>query len=89
MTQNHTGTGSPAVILVAGLVTLVQAHLEPSWAKYAAAVAAIALTAFALVNILTADVDPREPPIIRPRLPLFGHLLGIMTRQVGYFSDLQ
>jgi hypothetical protein len=31
-------------------------------------------------------MDSREPPLVSPRIPLFGHLLGLMTSQVAYFS---
>ncbi|KAK0630505.1 cytochrome P450 [Bombardia bombarda] len=32
--------------------------------------------------------NPAEPPIIKPRVPVIGHLIGLLRSQVNYFSDL-
>ncbi|CCC12749.1 hypothetical protein SMACR_05707 [Sordaria macrospora] len=32
--------------------------------------------------------DPFEPPIIKPKFPVIGHLFGLMNHQVNYFSEL-
>ena len=50
--------------------------------------AALVVFAMAIATIVTPKLDPREPPLIAPRLPLIGHLLGLMINRVGYFSDL-
>ena len=50
--------------------------------------AALVVFAMAIATIVTPKLDPREPPLIAPRLPLVGHLLGLMVNRVGYFGDL-
>ncbi|KAK3947916.1 cytochrome P450 [Pseudoneurospora amorphoporcata] len=32
--------------------------------------------------------DPSEPPIIKPKCPVIGHLFGLLNHQVNYFSEL-
>ncbi len=50
--------------------------------------AALVVFVMAIATIVTPKLDPQEPPLIAPRLPLVGHLLGLMINRVGYFSDL-
>ncbi|PVH82768.1 cytochrome P450 [Cadophora sp. DSE1049] len=35
-----------------------------------------------------ASVDPREPPLFRPKVPFIGHLLGIIQLQADYLQKL-
>ncbi|TLS28203.1 hypothetical protein PpBr36_00035 [Pyricularia pennisetigena] len=59
------------------------------------ATAQIALLTSALVVLATTlllqhlasrnpGLDPREPPLIRPRIPYIGHLVGALTSHTGY-----
>ncbi|KAB5530278.1 cytochrome P450 [Coniochaeta sp. 2T2.1] len=32
--------------------------------------------------------DSREPPLIKPTIPLFGHVLGMVTQRMSYFSTI-
>ncbi|KAL1876361.1 hypothetical protein VTK73DRAFT_9540 [Phialemonium thermophilum] len=34
-------------------------------------------------------MDPREPPVIRPQIPVFGHMIGIAVHRVSYFTRLR
>lgn len=34
------------------------------------------------------SLDAREPPKLRPSLPLVGHLMGMFVRHTRYFEDL-
>ena len=43
-----------------------------------------------LINVLaTPRLDPREPPLLKPSIPLIGHIIGIISRQNEYHSDAQ
>lgn len=42
-----------------------------------------------LGKIITPKVDQHEPPILKPRLPLIGHILGLMKYEANYFSVLR
>ncbi|KAK3303657.1 cytochrome P450 [Chaetomium strumarium] len=38
---------------------------------------------------LTPSVDPREPPVLKPQIPLVGHIIGMMRHQALYHTMLQ
>lgn len=42
-----------------------------------------------LVNTLRFKVDAREPPVIYPKVPLIGHIIGMMTRGSTYLPKLK
>ncbi|KAK3348749.1 hypothetical protein B0T25DRAFT_546433 [Lasiosphaeria hispida] len=42
---------------------------------------ALALTYIAVVPL---RLDPKEPPILRPRVPLIGHLIGLISLAHSY-----
>lgn len=42
-----------------------------------------------LVNALRFKVDPREPPVIYPRIPLIGHIIGTLKEGSLYFREIQ
>ncbi|EAQ85351.1 hypothetical protein CHGG_09365 [Chaetomium globosum CBS 148.51] len=44
---------------------------------------------YVLLQALEARVDPREPPLVKPRLPLIGHIIGMMREQAQYHITLQ
>jgi hypothetical protein len=31
-------------------------------------------------------MDPREPPLLRPAIPVVGHLIGMMREQTNYYA---
>lgn len=49
---------------------------------------AVAFT-FAILQALGPRVDPREPPLVKPRVPLIGHIIGMMRQQAQYHITLQ
>ncbi len=51
----------------------------------------LALTALAVLawKALHISMDPREPPLIRPKIPLVGHLIGMLRYQTAYFEKLR
>lgn len=54
------------------------------------------LVAFGLFTVLTVylvnaprfKVDPREPPVIYPKIPLIGHVIGMLTYGSSYAKRL-
>jgi hypothetical protein len=51
----------------------------------------VAVVVAALVSSLfSAKFDPREPPVLKPTIPFFGHLIGMLRegplylKKVGY-----
>ncbi|KAI9743789.1 MAG: hypothetical protein M1818_002523 [Claussenomyces sp. TS43310] len=41
-----------------------------------------------LVKLLAITVDPREPPLLTTKIPLIGHLIGLLWYQSGYYHCL-
>jgi hypothetical protein len=49
-------------------------------------VAAGAFLVVLLHRYASIDYDPREPPIIKPKVPYIGHILGIIIHGTKYFE---
>ncbi|QPG96719.1 hypothetical protein C2857_005085 [Epichloe festucae Fl1] len=49
---------------------------------------ALIILAYTIEYMLSMGDDPREPPVVRPRIPVVGqHILGIMRGGPTYYSD--
>lgn len=50
------------------------------------------LVAAAIVLLLVQQLDPRmdpqEPPLVRPTIPVIGHLIGMIRHQAEYIGIL-
>jgi hypothetical protein len=46
---------------------------------------AIATVVF-LSNLLRVKLDPREPPVVHPKIPFFGHVIGMFTEGPLYLK---
>ncbi|KAI9755372.1 MAG: Serine/threonine-protein phosphatase pp1 [Chaenotheca gracillima] len=53
------------------------------------AFALIAATIFLLGRFLSTGQDGREPPLIPPKIPVVGHLIGLMRSQMFYYVKLR
>jgi len=38
---------------------------------------------------LSVQLEPQEPPLLKPTVPYIGHILGIIRHQSGYFDKLK
>lgn len=47
--------------------------------------AAVLAVVFAL-RLLRPTIDPREPPLVSPKIPVFGHALGLLRCGVPYYA---
>ena len=52
----------------------------------------ILLATFAILLVcwqrLSVKLDPREPPLLKPKLPYIGHIIGIFRHEIFYFNML-
>lgn len=48
----------------------------------------IAALSVYLIHALRFKVDPREPPVIYPKIPLVGHIIGMLTGGTTYTRKL-
>jgi hypothetical protein len=44
---------------------------------------------FLVQRMLSADVAPQEPPLLKPKIPFIGHIIGLMKHEASYFSILK
>jgi hypothetical protein len=53
-----------------------------------AALLLLPLVIFQLKRVLYPTLDPREPPLLRPKIPIIGHAFAIVWEGGGYFQRL-
>ncbi|KAI3551163.1 prostacyclin synthase [Colletotrichum costaricense] len=41
-----------------------------------------------LKKLMFPNFDPREPPVLRPRLPVFGHIISLIRESGGFYARL-
>jgi hypothetical protein len=41
-----------------------------------------------LSSLLRIKVDPREPPVVHPKVPLIGHIIGMITEGPLYLKTI-
>jgi hypothetical protein len=42
-----------------------------------------------LSNLLRVKIDPREPPVIHPTVPLLGHIIGLLKEGPRFFRRVK
>ncbi|KAK1448726.1 prostacyclin synthase [Colletotrichum paranaense] len=50
--------------------------------------ALLLVPAFLLKKLMFPNFDPREPPVLRPRLPVFGHIISLIRESGGFYARL-
>jgi hypothetical protein len=40
-------------------------------------------------QLFAPHMDPREPPLLSPAIPIVGHLIGMMRNQMEYYAILR
>ncbi len=50
---------------------------------------ALVIFAFAWLVLRRSNVDPREPPVVKPAIPFIGHILGMARQGSLYFKQLR
>jgi hypothetical protein len=53
------------------------------------ALAAAPLLLYVVGRVLFPQVDSREPPILRPKIPFFGHILSFARQNNRYYERLK
>lgn len=38
---------------------------------------------------LSVQLDHREPPLLKPRVPYIGHIIGLLKYNMSYFDKLE
>lgn len=51
--------------------------------------AIIAASYWLFDRFLALKQDPREPPLILPKIPLVGHLISLVMRKNDYYVELR
>lgn len=68
-----------------------QSHNSNSGSMFVPAAAAfvLAVGVAAFFNKGKGSCETREPPVLGSKIPLFGHLIGMLRWQVGYMQMLR
>ena len=48
----------------------------------------VAALYFLAERLLSIKLDPKEPPLIAPKVPFIGHILGLIQYGTGYYAKL-
>lgn len=48
----------------------------------------VILTSYHIGNFLTISHDSREPPLIQPKVPHIGHVIGLLQYGTGYYTKI-
>lgn len=79
------GTGTAKA---AGFLAFKLEDIEKSTSWYVTV--AILLGVVTLVHVLSSPkLDGREPPVMKPRIPIIGHLIGMIQNRQRYFKVLE
>ncbi|KZL75264.1 prostacyclin synthase [Colletotrichum tofieldiae] len=62
--------------------------IQKSTSSYASLAMLLAL-AIIVYKFASPEIDEREPPPMKPRIPVIGHLIGMIRHQSGYFGTLE
>ncbi|KAJ0164930.1 25-hydroxycholesterol 7-alpha-hydroxylase [Colletotrichum tanaceti] len=75
--------------LAAGsFLTFVVEDVQRSTSSYVAVAVVLALAMF-IHRVSSPEMDRREPPPMKPTIPVVGHLVGMIRHQSGYFKTLE
>lgn len=61
----------------------------PTPSTYIALLAGLGAALYLLQHLLSRSHNPREPPLVHPRFPLFGHLYGVLSSGTGYWGQIK
>ncbi|TVY21382.1 7-alpha-hydroxycholest-4-en-3-one 12-alpha-hydroxylase [Lachnellula arida] len=67
------------------LIGLLTKSIYPALVVFVVALASLIVLLF----LGAEDVDPEEPPVVRPSIPFFGHMIGLLRHHNNYFTLLR
>lgn len=53
------------------------------------AIILITIILFVLTRLISPTLDPKEPPLLKSRIPVIGHIIGIIRLQTSYHKFLR
>ncbi|KAK3347677.1 cytochrome P450 [Neurospora tetraspora] len=74
------------IAAIKGLIPMIWVQSKTSPVQFL--VGGIVILLSYLLLTISPPHDPAEPPVIKPKFPVIGHLFGLLNHQVNYFSDL-
>ncbi|KAJ4415811.1 hypothetical protein N0V85_002547 [Neurospora sp. IMI 360204] len=74
------------IAAIKGLIPMIWVQSKTSPVQFL--VSGIVILLSYLLLTISPPHDPAEPPVIKPKFPVIGHLFGLLHHQVNYFSDL-
>jgi hypothetical protein len=87
--HGNTSVTMPESLQSSGLVSIViHGVVGTQGGMLSAAVLGTLLAFFLLAAHVSPKVDNGEPTMLKPRVPLVGHIYGVMVGQTGYLLGL-
>ncbi|KAK2057169.1 hypothetical protein LY76DRAFT_516842 [Colletotrichum caudatum] len=72
-----------------GILSFLIGDMQKSSSSLFLTVVMLLASAILLHRFSSPEMDEREPPPMKPRIPIIGHLLGLIWHQSGYFKTLE
>lgn len=69
-------------------LTMTLGHLNLATATYIAIIATLSLLVV-FMRLSVPNLDPREPPLLKSRVPFIGHTVGLLAHSADYFSKIK
>ena len=88
MVDNASSTTANATFCEGGLLSAALASFQQASIQYTLS-ASLIIYMFYLYRLSIPKLDSREPPIMLPRIPFVGHLVGLVRNQSDYYTSLQ
>ncbi|OLN81971.1 25-hydroxycholesterol 7-alpha-hydroxylase 3, partial [Colletotrichum chlorophyti] len=86
--EGLSGMANNGTVKAEGFLAFLVQDAQVSTGKYALAAMLLAL-AIVLQKVLYPEIDAREPPPMKPKIPIIGHLVGIIQHQSQYLKVLE
>ena len=88
MDNTLSGTNGTASHEAGGILTAALAGFQEAPIRYTISTLLVTFLVY-LYRKSIPEVDSKEPPIMLPRLPFIGHLVGMIRNQAEYYTNLQ
>jgi hypothetical protein len=89
LAHDNTSVTMPDSLQSSGLVSIViHGVVGTQGGMWSAAVLGTLLAMFLLASHVSPTIDNGEPKMLNPRVPLIGHIYGVMVGQTGYLVKL-
>lgn len=77
-----------ATVRESGIIAAAVAEFQQSPIRYTVSTLLVIVLVYLYRRSIPA-LDAKEPPLMLPRIPFVGHLIGLIRNQAEYYTNLQ